>query len=369
MTTFDRYLLKRFVHVFLIISVSTFGLFVVIDGFSNVDAFQRGRDDPMTVIYRMSGYYLYQSVAFFSITGAILAVISVMAVFAMLWRHREIQPLLAAGVPTYRLAMPLLAGTALVNIALVANQELLLPQISHRLQQGRRSQSESRHVESVYDESLIHISGKELFLESQRMNEAEFLLPTPGIVDELTSLKAREAVFLKKTRKRPSGWLLKDVRPSLAAVRLTPKGSQVVRALKDPKQVFIITDVSADQLYSRSQNYKFVSTPELIRRIGHPAGNFASVRGQRLHLHARLMSPFINLIAVLVVVPLICRKESSGLVANLALCTGVLGVFFGTTHMFLFLGGANIIPTDVAACAPVVLGGTLGSWLSGLIQT
>jgi len=39
-TTFDRYLLRRFWHVFGIGFFATVGLYVVFDGFTNVDAFQ-----------------------------------------------------------------------------------------------------------------------------------------------------------------------------------------------------------------------------------------------------------------------------------------------------------------------------------------
>ena len=39
-TTFDRYLIARYLQIFVILFVSMFGLFVVIDGFSNVDEFQ-----------------------------------------------------------------------------------------------------------------------------------------------------------------------------------------------------------------------------------------------------------------------------------------------------------------------------------------
>ncbi len=39
-TTFDRYLIARYLQIFVILYLSVFGLFVVIDGFSNVDEFQ-----------------------------------------------------------------------------------------------------------------------------------------------------------------------------------------------------------------------------------------------------------------------------------------------------------------------------------------
>ena len=133
--------------------------------------------------------------------------------------------------------------------------------------------------------------------------------------------------------------------------------------------MFVVSDVGSDQLYNRTKNYKYASTPELIRRISKPSGGFVSVPAQSLHLHERLMRPFINLFAVLVAVPLIVRRESTGLVTNLALCTGVLGLVFGATQLFHYVGSANLLACDLAAWGPVVLGGTLSAWLSGIVQT
>ena len=81
------------------------------------------------------------------------------------------------------------------------------------------------------------------------------------------------------------------------------------------------------------------------------------------------MRPFINVLAVLVVVPLICRKESKGLVTNVAVCAGVLGLVFGSTQLFHYLGGANLVASDLAAWGPIIFGGTLCAWLSGIVQT
>ncbi len=370
MTIFDRYLLSRFLHAFVILFVSTFGLFMVIDGFTNVDAFQQHSNGPLSILAKMAGYYTYRSSVFFEMVGPILAVISVMVVFATLHRHSEIHPLLAAGIPTYRLAVPSMIGIALVNAGLIANQELIIPRIAPHLQPGGRSGATAHGVEPVYDHSThILIDGKQLLLSEHRLKHAEFLLPVSEIADELTTLTAREAVYLKRTADQPGGWLLRGVSPKLADIPLTPEGRKVVLARDNQDDVFVISDVSSDQLYNRSESCNYVSTPELIRRINSGSGPFFSIRAESLHLHERLMRPFINLLAVLVAVPLIVRKESTGLVTNLALCAGVLGLVYGTTQLFHYLGGANLVTAELAAWGPFILSGSLSAWLSGTLQT
>jgi lipopolysaccharide export system permease protein len=294
-----------------------------------------------------------------------------MVVFALLYRHSEVHPILAAGVPVYRLALPIIAGTLFVNATIVANQELLIPKIAHRLQASRSEGRADREVvEQVHDyETGIMIGGKWLHLSSRQLEEARFLLPVPQVAGTLTPLKARQATYFSATPGRPAGWLLKDVSPRFSQLNLTAAGQASVLAMEDPKDVFVVSDVSFDQLSSRSRSYRFVSTPELVRRIKNPAYSIVSIRGQMQNLHFRLLRPLADVICVLLAVPLIIRKESRSLAANMAVCTVALAGIYALSQAANYLGSVNLIETDVAAWAPLIFSGSLGAWLSGIAQT
>jgi len=370
---FDQYLFRRFLAAYAILFVSTFGLFVVIDGFTNVDGFQEGQSGAGGVMLTMLGYYAFQSSLFFDMVGSILSIISVMVVFALLYRHSEIQPILAAGVPVYRLVLPVLAGTLLVNLAIIANQELLIPRIAHRLQSSRSEvRGDQQAVEQVNDyETGILLGGRWLHLHTRTLESARFILPVPEIVNALTPLKATEATFHGENAGRPAGWLLKDVSPKFADLmpNLTAAGQKAILPTKEPNNVFVVTDVSFDQLSSRSRSYRYVSTPELVRRIRNPAYSIVSIRGQMLNFHSRLVRPLMDLFAVLMAVPLVIRKESRSLVGNMAMCAGMLAVVYGLTQASLYLGSVNLIATDLAVWLPVILSGMLSAWLSGVALT
>ncbi|MGH7200065.1 MAG: LptF/LptG family permease [Planctomycetaceae bacterium] len=369
-TTFDRYLLRRFLAVFVILFLSTYGLFVVIDGFTNVDGFQEGADGAGQVMSRMAAYYAYQASLFLNMIGAILAEISVMVVFTLLVRGSELHPILASGVPTYRLLAPVLAGVMFVTLAMMANQELVMPRIAHELQAPRDQDKKGAHeVEPIYDAALILIGGKELFPLERKMIDAEFVLPVPTIVGDLTNLKAAEAEYREETAERPGGWILRNVTPRFDEIDLTDTGRQIVLCDGNPSEVFVVTDVSYDLLYNRNRGYKFVSTPELVERIRNPSTGTAPVRGQLLHLHTRLTQPLLNLSVALCAVPLIVRRESRSLVGNLAACTGVMGVLLAVLQGFLYLGSVNLLNPDLAAWAPVIVCGTLAAYLTGVVQT
>ncbi len=371
MTTFDRYLLGRYVHVFVVFFVALFGLYVIFHAFTNSDEFMDPKKGTLEVLLDMGRFYSYRSSQFLSLIGGTIAVIAATVVFALVLRHGELNPILSAGIPTYRLMRPVLTGAIVVNLLLIANQELIIPQIASHLQveagQGKDVRDE---VEPVYDfVTQVLVTGKRLHLLEQKIELAEFVLPFPQIADELTTVKAAEAIYHPAAGDQPGGWQLIGASHRFDELRLTPRGREIVRTGAVPGELFIATDVSFDRLYKSDKNFQYLSTPELRRRIRNPSFSSISIRRQCLHLHSRCTQPLINLIAVLLSMPLVVRKEARGLITSLALAGGAVGFTFGVNQAFLYLGGAHVLAADLAAWAPVILLGTLSSAASGLVRT
>ncbi|MEI6540500.1 MAG: LptF/LptG family permease, partial [Planctomycetota bacterium] len=114
-TTFDRYLLGRLLHTFAVFFLSAYGLYIVIDLFTNVEAFQNQSTSNMDLIWHILEYYAYRASEFFELAGPVLIVISVIVVLGLLQKHSETYPILAAGIPAFRLIRPLLIATAILN--------------------------------------------------------------------------------------------------------------------------------------------------------------------------------------------------------------------------------------------------------------
>jgi lipopolysaccharide export system permease protein len=368
-TTFDRYLIARYLQIFVILFVSMFGLYVVIDGFSNVDEFQEHATSAADLLVRMGSYYAYQSTLFLDMCGPILTVIDGMIVFALLLRNSELHPVLAAGVPTWRLLVPVIVSTAAVNGLMTINQELIIPRIANVLQTPRDSlEKGATEIEPLTDPSSgIHIDGQELSLNPQLIKNAQFVLP-PDVSQEMTTLKATEAVYYAAAPSRPAGWLLKNVDAAYSQLALTDEGRTLVRRLEKPKEIFIVSELSFDLLYNRLQSSKLISTAELIRRLKSPAFGEATARLAQ-HLHARLVRPLANILAMLLAVPLILRKESRGLITNMAIAAAVLTAMLGFSEAVAYCGKTGSLTPEVAAWMPIFVTGTLFAWLTGVMQT
>lgn len=371
--TFDRYLLNRFLFMFAGFFAASMGLYAVVDGFTNLDAFQSATQgqDTMAMLTFMGRNYLYRTSWIFDLIGTTLITMSAVAVISLLIRHGEINPLLAAGVPTYRLARPLLMGVILIHGALFANKEYILPRIAvHLTGTHGEDAHDAQRVETQVDRLTgIVISGDELIPATQTLRGAEFRLGGSKLVHEFVTLEAETAVFYQASGDDPAGWKLTNVKPSFDQLFLSELGKDLIIPQGNGTDLFVATDVSYDQLHDQGTSYKFLSTPDLIRRVQRPTSGASMQRAQIMHLHERLTRPLINMMAVYLAIPLLVRRESRSLVTDIAICMGVLGLIVGVIETCMFMGKGGLVSPEAAIWAPLMIGGVLAAWVSPRVQT
>ncbi len=373
LTTFDRYLMKRYFHAFFTCFVAALGVFFVFDAFTNADEFQKVSPDGSVwpVVRRMALFYACQSSLLLSLVGHMLCVLAVMITLVGVQRTGELHPLLAAGVPLYRIVLPLILGVVLINGAMIANQECLLPRVAHVLQTPRGRQLEQGiDVRPSLDfASHILISARRVFPSSSRLVDAEFVLPVPDVVTRLTTLKARRAKYVGRGPRGQSGWLLAGLDPSAETLLLGVTGREVLRPGPRPGTLFLVSGVTPDQLAKKSGSVKFLSTPELLRRIRNPSQAARAAHEQSLAVHARLTRPLLNIAAVFLAIPFLVRRESRGVVANLAMAGMVMLALLGAGEACLYLASFQVLSPDVAAWSPVVACGVGATWCARQAET
>ena len=382
LSTFDRYLTWRLLHTFAMLFIATYGLYVVIDLFMNIDEFQENSLKGLTAadagrqleLFRQIGiYYLYRAFDFFELAGSILVVISVIAVLALIRKSSETFPLLAAGVPAFRLLRPLLLTTAGLNLLLAINQELVIPQLAVQLQTPRVSRIASvQQVEPVYDYSnyMMHISGDQVLLDKRLIMGASFAVDARELSNRPFVMKAERARYIRDTaRSGRNGWLLEDLTAVLDPEILTSVGRRRITPSANGRDAFVESDVTFEQLYNRGRNMKLLSSWELVQQIQNPSTGLNPLRARSLALHSRITRPLLSLLSVSIALPLVLRRESFSLIANMAVCAGVLGCSFGLTHVAMALGGSGVIEPDLAAWLPVIVNGMASTWTASLVQT
>jgi len=372
-TTFDRHLFQRFLHAFAVLFIASVGLYAVVDGFMNLDDFQKAAQDDgsIALLLVITKHYIIQSSMLLDLLGPTVAVLAVMATLGLVMKHGELHPLLAAGVPTYRICMPFVWGMVTINGLMFANGELVIPRIANQLQVTKGdAKDDSQPVDSQYDpQTRIHISAASVQLSDRTLLHPDFLLPSPEIVDDQQMISAESARYFGARGRVPAGWLLKNPKTPFESLQLNERGHRLVMQDESSGDVFIVSSVSPNQLYNRGGSYRYLTTRDLLKRIQIPAGSRASARALIMHLHSRLTRPVITLIGVFLVVPLIARKEKMSLVQNVAICMAMLGLVYGMSLAGMMLGQAAILKPEIAAWGPLLFGGALCAWLTGAVRT
>ncbi len=370
MTTFDRYLLRRYWHVFFIGFMALFGLYFVIDVFTNVTDFADKSPGWAAFFTDIFQYYLYRACYFFGMIGGTLMVIASMVTLILVQKHGELNPVLSAGISTFRLLRTLIVGALFVQMLIIANQEFIIPRIAVHLQVDAGHSHIIGNVDPVKDFSTdLVIAGKRLDLENEKIEEAKFVLTPPKLSEIVQTIEAKEAVPYENKQHRRIGWLLKKASPSFKDLRLTETGREHVAPGPAADEILIRTQVTFDQLYNRDSHYEFLSTWELIHRLRNPSSSHRSLRSQNLYLHTRFTKWLLNLIVVAVAVPFVVRKESRSLITNLATCSGVMTAIMAVNELSLYLGKVNLVGPELAVWAPIIIWGTAVAWFTGLVRT
>jgi len=337
MTIFDRYLLRRYWHVFGVGFIALFGLYFVIDVFTNVTDFidqaneaakKKGLASPgaFAIVATIGEYYSYRALYFFGVVGPTLEVISAMVAMVLMQKHGELNPILSAGISTFRLGQTLFIGALVVEGLILLNQEFVIPRIAVHLQVDAGHDGVTGSIDPVKDFATdMLIVGKRLHLAEERIEGAEFVLNPPKLCDNLATIYAHEATPLHNKQGRQIGWKLKGVSipgetNPYESLQLTSLGRQHVKPGPTPDEMSIRTEVGFDRLYNRDSQYEYLPTWELWRRLRNPSFSHRSLRSQNLYLQTRLTRWIMNLIVVAVGVPFVVRKESTSLLTNLAMC-------------------------------------------------
>ncbi len=378
MTTFDRYLLVRYLQTVAVFFCASVGLFVVVDGFVNLDSFQHSAEKvgggTLTLFQLMLDHYFYQSLMIIELAGPAIVVISAIAALASFLKNGEFHPVLAAGVPTYRATISLLVGMCVVNGLLIANQEFVLPNVAAKLQRRHGQTADDGHkVDPQFDPKWkMFVSGEEVFPAEKRLHKPQFRLP-PVISPNQDSLSAEDAFYLPPTKEEPQGgWLLKNLSIPYDELSLSDVGRDVVIPQPNGTDAFINCHLTFSQMSRRTSNNTLMGTGTLFQRLQEPYGSVLSRRSLLMHLHSRLTRPLLTIIGLYIVIPLIVRKDKMSnmqQVTNIAVCMLVLGIVYGLSMGSGFLGQSGIVRTEQAAWTPLLLGSTFATWLSGVVRT
>ena len=366
----DRYLIRAQLQAFCIVFISLAGLTFVIDAFTNLEEFMLHAEKNGGLLRVLGMYYGYRIISFFDATSPIISLASGMFALSWLERHNELTALLAAGITRWRIAKPAILFTLFVSLLAIGNREFVLPSI--RFVIARNAQDldgqTQKNFEARYDhETEILFRGKSYQEALQRLESPSLLMP-PLLAELGPQIDAADAIWEPAATEHPAGYLLRGVsRPpdidSLPALKL--KDSTVIYTAENSSwlksnECFVTSGVSFEQMIGSSNWSLYSSTINLINAISNPSlGVGADVP---LRVHARFVTPFLDISLVLLGLPLVLGPSRRGVFVAVGLCVLTTVAFFLTILGFHALATSYILGPSFAAWAPLMVMAPLAAW-------
>jgi len=313
----------------------------------------------------MLAYYGFQSILFFDRTSSILTLMAAMFTVTWIQRHNELTALMAAGIPRIRVVAPVILAAIGINILATVNREVVIPRFRNEMSR-RPSELDRNAAEElcpqVDNRTDVLIRGKYVFLNQQRIEKPDFLLPK-GLQDYAKRIVARDAYYKPPAGKRPGGYLLDAVQePKNLAKQpsLLLEGQPLVITPHDApdwleaNQCFIVSDVPFEQLNGGRAFRGFASTAQLIYSLRHNTFfNFdASIR---VAIHSRIVQPLLDVTLLFLGLPLVASRSSRNVFMAIGLCIGVVTLFLLVVIGFQQLGSIELLSPALAAWLPLLV--------------
>ncbi|MFZ4635764.1 MAG: LptF/LptG family permease [Pirellulales bacterium] len=366
----DRYIGRAQLHAFVVVFVSLAGLYFVFDAFTNMEEFLSHAAETGSLAKVLASYYGCRLIWFFDATSPVISLAS--AMFALTWleRHNELTALLAAGVPRWRIARPVLVFSAFVALAAATNRELVLPQIREafaRNAQDLRGELVQPFEPRYDNRTEILFRGRGAQAMSSRIDHPSLLMP-PQLGGYGPQITAAEAFWKPADGDHPAGYLLRGVRepadidglPAMHCGGAAVVLSRAAAAWLQPRECFVASDVTFEQLIGSMNWSQFSSTFDLVRAIRNPSlGVGADVP---LRVHARIVAPLLDMALVMLGIPLVLGPSRRGVFVAVGLCVGMTVVFFLTVMGSHALVTGDAFSASIGAWIPLLLLAPLAAW-------
>jgi lipopolysaccharide export system permease protein len=362
----DRYIGRAFLGSYLICLTGVIGMYVVLDVFARFEDFVEA-SEPLRLIAQ---YYALNIPMTFLQVSHFFPVMAAMFTITRLEKNNEFTPIKASGISVYRALAPILLFSFMATVLSVANQEVLVPSLAEKITKVKREVRGTREVEQIL---LTDARDYSLFVRrynamEQRMHVVNFTGYYKGTRRIEVDYFAREGYWDDKLS--PPKWRLMDV----TMYRYDRETGEPLDENEDGiadyparlPSLTIHTSLTPGDVENKELQNEFLPYP-LLR---HRAKRYPHMPQVKIQVHQRFTVPLSAMVLLLLGMPFVLCRESTGVFLGIGICLLVCGAFFVTSFVFQDLGNKRFVQPLLASWSPVVLYGSAGICLFfGTIRT
>ncbi len=364
MKILDKYILKSFARLYLIIFSSFLVVFIIIEFFEKFDKFLGGNAHTFDVIL----YFVCRIPYIMVLTSPVAIILAGLFLMQYLNKHNEITAIRGAGVSISRMSVPLFAFAFFICIVVMILGETVLPYAEQKREYIKNVKIYKRPKEDIRmrsniqykdDEGRLYYIG---FLDGYRskikhIDISEFN-DNNEIVSKITSEYAlwrdnqrdseRDLIFHNGYIRKFSKGKLTDCEHFISKIipNIAIQPSDLVKSSKDPMEM------------------NFFELREYITRLQRIGEKHQK---ELVELNIKIAFPFVNLIILLFCIPISTistrgKSRGIGFVIGIAVCF----LYLSSVRLGQSLGYNEIISPFLAAWFANIVFGTIG--IVGVVQ-
>ncbi len=384
MRILDRYIARIFVLNYAILFVVIIGLIILLDLITNFDEFvqyaQTVEGDSWHLFKRtirsMWRYYTPMIFLMFAYLGGLLPIAAAAFTLATLNRKRELTAILASGISMQRVAMPLFVLGFVTTMAMVVNQELVLPNLADRLSMKHRDIKHGRV--SSFEKFYIRDTDGSLWSTSKFDPEHD----TMEDINILQREKAGDYHFGRAHTRivaegaswddERKGWILKN------AIIEKRRDTQDERSESAPaalgrnavKEYFIASqlDPVTIKMRYRSGFRELQSIRQIQEMIENQEGVVDTASLKRI-IHSRFSMPVVNMLILIIGVPFFLIRAPGNLMIPAVKMAGVAVGVWATASVMVRITPGTLLSPAAVAWLPIAILVPVAYWRMDTIQS
>ncbi len=356
----DRYIIRKYLGIFLLGFVSLLAVFIIITFFDRIDSIYE-HNKPLTLFFAYLWYKIPEFVHFILPMSALTATLLCLG---LLTKFNEITAMKACGVSLYRTILPVVMMALAVSFVSFYLQENILPSTNRKAEEiwNVVEDRPPSHISRVDRRWVIGKQRDRIFHYRQIDTIASvFHQLTIYDIDPLSWTLSRR-VFAEKASLREGEMTLSN-----AWSRDFESGVPVNFEQKEQ----LILPIAEDMSYflKESKEPTQMDFNELRAYIQRSEEQGFETMRFKVDLHSKLAFPLVSLIMVLIGIPFAFSMGKRGALVGIGLAMIIVVVYWVALSVFRSMGYAGFLTPLLAAWGPNLLFGLIGVYLLFTVRT
>jgi len=356
----DRYILKKFIFIFLLAFISMIMLFVIVTFFERIDTVYE-HEKPLSLFFEYI-FYSIPNFVYLILPVAILA--ATLLCFGLLTKFNEITAMKACGISIYRAVTPVVFLSIVLSFFSFYLQENTLPYTN---QKAERTWDKIRDVPArtynTFDRRWV------MSKDGKRIYHYNYFDPMTSSFTPLSIYDIDTDSWSLKRRMFASKGYIKNSSISMTAGWIRDFEEEQPVAYEAHKQFSISISERRNYFLRENKEPDQMSFSELKNHIAELRDRNFKTRDFEVDLVYKISFPLACLIMALMGIPFAFSMGRRGALVGLGLSLAIAMVYWGAIGIFKNLGHVGYLSPTLAAWGPNLIFGLAGLYLIFSLRT